>query len=99
MRLVCTRCGEPWHLDKVLHDKRETFERSGGRIDRCPDCPPREPVHPLRKQMQLDAIRALADRLGDDVARLAFALGRAHLVWLDNPGLEHEPALSRRTET
>ena len=99
MRLVCTRCGEPWHPDEVLRVKPRTFTRSGGRIDRCPACPPRDPVHPLRKQMQLDAIRALADRLGDDAARLAFALGRAHLVWLDNPGPQQEPALSRREET
>ena len=99
MRLICTRCGEPWPLDKVLHDKRGTFERSGGRIDRCPACPQRDPVHSTRKQMQLNAIRVLADRLGKDAGRLAVALGRAQLVWLDNPGLEHEPDSSRREET
>ena len=49
--------------------------------------------------MQLNAIRVLADRLGKDAGRLAVALGRAQLVWLDNPGLEHEPDSSRREET
>ena len=99
MRLICTRCGEPWHLDKVLHDKLGRFERSGGRIDRCPACPPRDPVHPPRKQMQLDAIRVLADRLGDDAVRLALALERARLVWLDNPSPKRESGQLRREET
>ena len=99
MRLICTRCGEPWHLDKVLDDEPGPFERSGGRIDLCPACPASDPVHLPRKQMQLDAIRVLADRLGNDAVRLAFALERADLVWLDNPDFEHETASRRRKKT
>ena len=33
MDLYCTRCGEPWELDDVLHDAEDgEFRRSGGRI-------------------------------------------------------------------
>ena len=98
MRLICTRCGEPWHPDTVLSDERRAFERSGGRIDRCPACPRHDPVHSDRKQMQLNAIRVLADRLGDDAGRLALALASARLVWLDNPGVEQAPDSARRDE-
>jgi hypothetical protein len=49
--------------------------------------------------MQLNAIRVLADRLGNDVDRLALALGRARLVWLDSSTRNQGPDRTRRDES
>ena len=74
MDLVCTRCSEPWDMDYVLHDEPEGFQRRGGRIDRCPLCPETTPKHSPRQQERLDAIREVADLLGDDIDGLAASL-------------------------
>ena len=74
MDLVCTRCGEPWHVDHVLHDETDSFERRGGRIDRCPCCPRHKPGLSPEEQERLDAIAELADLLGEDIDGLAGTL-------------------------
>ena len=74
MDIVCTRCREPWHTDHVLHHEPESFKRRGGRIDRCPACPKKKPKHSPEEQYRLDAIRELADTLGDDIDGLAGTL-------------------------
>ena len=74
MDIVCTRCGEPWHTDHVLHDEPEAFERRGGRIDCCPACRGQEPKLPPSERARLAAIRELAETLGDDVDGLAGCL-------------------------
>jgi len=40
MDLHCTRCGEPWDLDYVLHDEPEEFKFKKGSktIIECPAC-------------------------------------------------------------
>ncbi len=74
MDLVCTRCGEPWHMDHVLHEEPEEFKRRGGRIDRCPACPKGRPkLHP-KERARLQTIRELADALGDDIDGFAATL-------------------------
>ena len=74
MDLVCTRCGEPWHVDHVLHDESESFERRGGRIDHCPACPKEMSEHSPEERHRLVAIRELANLHGDDVDGLAASL-------------------------
>ena len=74
MDLVCTRCGEPWDMDYVLHEEPEAFRRRGGRIDRCPCCPKHKPKHSPEERHRLAAIRELANLLGDDVDGLAGTL-------------------------
>ena len=74
MDIVCTRCGEPWHTDYVLHEEPEGFRRRGGRIDRCPVCPREKPKHSVQERERLAAIREVADMLGDDVDGLAASL-------------------------
>jgi hypothetical protein len=80
MDLICTRCGEPWHVDHVLHDDPEAFERRGGRIDHCPSCPKDKPNHSPKQQERLDAIRELGDMLGDDIDGLAGLLEDFNLL-------------------
>ncbi len=53
MDLVCTRCGEPWDVDYVLHEEPEGFKRKGGRIDHCPVCPKLKPEHSREEQERL----------------------------------------------
>jgi hypothetical protein len=75
MDLVCTRCGEPWELDTVLHDEPEGFERKGGLIRTCPCCRDR-PVPPMSpsKRAWLKAVAAVAPLFGDDLDGLAACL-------------------------
>ncbi len=80
MDLVCTRCGEPWDVDYVLHEEPEGFSRQGGRIDRCPVCPRVKPEHSREEQERLDAIRELANLLGGDVDGLAATLEDFNLL-------------------
>lgn len=58
----------------MLHDEPGAFERCGGRIDRCPVCPKHRPKHSPTEQDRLDAVRELADWLGDDIDALAATL-------------------------
>jgi hypothetical protein len=74
MDLVCTRCGEPWDVDYVLHEEPLGFRRRGGRIDRCPVCPEETPEHSPEERHRLIAIRELANLLGDDIDGLATSL-------------------------
>ena len=80
MDLVCTRCGEPWSLDYVLHDEPEAFERNGGRIDRCPACPKEPPRHSRKQLERLAAVKQLANLLGADVDGLAATLEEFNLL-------------------
>lgn len=74
MDLVCTRCGEPWALDHVLHDDPAAFERTNGVIRSCPACPRREPRHTPKKAERLAAVAALGEMLGEDIDGLAATL-------------------------
>lgn len=74
MDLICTRCGEPWDLDAVLHDMPEDFERKGSLIARCPSCPPGKPKLANATEARLAIIRFLAENLGDDVDGFAATL-------------------------
>lgn len=74
MDLICTRCGEPWDVDTVLHDMPDEFERKGGRITHCPSCPTAKPRLSRATESRLAIISTLADTLGDDVDGLAATL-------------------------
>ncbi len=74
MDLICTRCGEPWDLDYVLHDAPGDFKRTGGLITHCPSCPTEEPKHPPAQRERLAAIAMLAGLLGNDIDGLAASL-------------------------
>lgn len=74
MDLVCTRCGEPWDIDHVLHDEPEAFDRLNGVIRRCPACPECEPHLWPEERARLETIRALGEVLGDDIDALAATL-------------------------
>lgn len=71
MDLVCTRCGEPWHIEYVLHEEPAAFIRTGGLIRRCPCCRHCQPELSPTERGRLDAIKELATLLGDDVDGLA----------------------------
>ncbi len=58
----------------MIHEDPEAFKRRGGRIDHCPACPKEKPQHSRRELGRLDAIRELADLLGDDIDGLAGTL-------------------------
>ncbi len=58
----------------MIHEDPKAFARCGGRIDRCPACPKQKPRHSRRELGRLDAIRELADLLGDDIDGLAGTL-------------------------
>ena len=74
MDIVCTRCGEPWHTDHVLHDEPEGFIRNGGIIFRCPVCPKEKPNLAPEERARLESIRDLGELLGDDIDGLAATL-------------------------
>ncbi len=80
MDLVCTRCGEPWSLDYVLHDEPEAFEREGGVIHRCPCCPKGKPNLSPERREELAAIREVGELLGSDVDGFAAMLEDFGLV-------------------
>jgi len=74
MDLVCTRCGEPWHMDHVLHDEPEEFERQGGVILRCPCCSRKTVKLSDEERRRLNTIQAIGEVLGDDLDGFAAAL-------------------------
>ena len=80
MDLVCTRCGELWSLDYVLHDEPEAFERKGGLIRRCPCCPKDKPRVSLRERQRIAAVKELAGLLGADADGLAAVLEEFNLL-------------------
>jgi hypothetical protein len=67
MDLLCTRCGEPWGLDHVLHEEPEDFERDGCLIRRCPCCAKKEPQLSKEQREHLDNVVTLALLHGDDI--------------------------------
>jgi len=73
MDLVCTRCGEPWSIDHVLHEEPESFERKGGVIFRCPSCP-KYVYHNDRQRHRLKLIRELGELCGNDIDGFAATL-------------------------
>jgi hypothetical protein len=80
MDLICTRCGEPWDLDHVLHEDPGGFDRDGGLIRRCPSCPAEEPKLDPHTRAKLAAVRAVAQLMGDDVDGLAAAIADSELL-------------------
>ena len=75
MDLICSRCGEPWDLDYVLHEAPDEFDRRGGLIRACPCCHGEEPeTMPAEKREKLAAVATVAELLGDDVDGLAALL-------------------------
>ena len=80
MDLICTRCGEPWDLDHVLHENPGGFVRKGGLIRRCPTCPHDEPKLDPQTRQRLAAVAAMAELLGDDVDGLAAVLEDSDLL-------------------
>ena len=79
MDLYCTRCGEPWDTDTVLHDAEPgEFDRVGntGKITMCPACRGTSDEE-LSKLLSDDekgrnyTRSAMADLLGDDIDGLA----------------------------
>jgi hypothetical protein len=74
MDLICTRCGEPWDLDTVLHETPADFQRKGALITHCPTCPPGKPNLPAATATRLEIIREIARALGDDVDGFAATL-------------------------
>jgi len=80
MDLICTRCGEAWGLDSVLHDMKDEFERRGGLITHCPCCPAKEPKHSRKQAKRLQAVRELGPSFGDHIDGLAATLEDFDLV-------------------
>lgn len=74
MDLICTRCGERWAMDYVLHEEPQAFQRVCGRIDRCPCCPKKRPRLSPKEGRRLEEIREIADMLGNDIDGLAAML-------------------------
>lgn len=72
MDLICTRCGEPWDLDTVLHDEPEDFTRRGAAIVRCPVCEENGPA-PQELREKLKTALVVGELLeGDDDGYAAF---------------------------
>jgi len=74
MDLICTRCGEPWDMDTVLHEMPEAFRRKGALVTHCPTCPPGKPELLETTTARLRIVSALARMSGDDVDSLAATL-------------------------
>ena len=74
MDMYCSRCGEPWAMDHVLHEEPEEFDYHQGRISNCPTCV-RTPDSQLKltptQKNRADIAGVLADVLGDDVDGIA----------------------------
>ena len=67
MDILCTRCGEPWSVDHVLHEEPEEFERDGARITKCPACRRGRPRLSTADRQRLALADELALLCGDDV--------------------------------
>ena len=75
MDILCTCCGEPWDVTHVLHEEPHSFERNGALISACPCCTGNRPEDlPAKAREDLDALKALALMLGDDVDGFAAIL-------------------------
>ncbi len=75
MDVICTCCGEPWHIDHVLHEEPEEFDRRGALIRACPVCDGTRPANQSHEQREhLDAIAQVALMLGDDIDGFAACL-------------------------
>lgn len=66
--LICTKCGEPWDMDYVIHEEPQEFERRGPAITSCPACEfhKRENGGSILRPGESEAMLALADVMGDD---------------------------------
>lgn len=67
MDLICTRCGEPWNLDYVLHEEPRAFRRHHSLIYRCPCCPTKPPELPLDECKRLETVALVAQICGEDI--------------------------------
>jgi hypothetical protein len=68
MDLICVNCGEPWDIDHVVHEEPEGFDRQGGLIRSCPCCAGKTlPPKSRDERHRLEAIKTVAELLGDDV--------------------------------
>jgi len=72
MDVLCTRCGEPWAVDHVLHGEPDGFEREGALIRSCPACrgKPKPELSPQRCS-ELEMVGCVAKLVGDDLDALA----------------------------
>ena len=67
MDLICTRCGEPWDLDYVLHEEPRAFNRQHSCIHRCPCCPAEPLELPPEERERLRLIAVVARICGEDI--------------------------------
>jgi hypothetical protein len=68
MDLYCSRCGEPWELDYVMHDMAPEEKEAFLKGEYCPSCKGKEiEKRPLRAELA----GALQDILGDDIDGIA----------------------------
>ena len=67
MDIYCTRCGEPWDIDYVLHEEPDGFQRTGSVITSCPACQGRSVALSPKEEERLAIIRELAHVAGDDL--------------------------------
>jgi hypothetical protein len=68
MDVICTCCGEPWHICHVLHDELQEFDREGALIKGCPCCNGRQPEDfDYRARRQLRAVAEAARLFGQDL--------------------------------
>lgn len=75
MDVICLCCSEPWHIDHVLHDEPDGFERDGCAINACPCCNGRRPKDLSKQQREwLESVRAMAELLGEDIDGFAAML-------------------------
>lgn len=80
MDLVCTRCGEPWDLSEVMHERPHAFRRRGGLIRWCPTCPAVRPALSDAERQRLGRIAEAAMLFGEDVDGLAATLADSDLL-------------------
>ncbi len=80
MDLICTRCGEPWDLDYVLHEEPRAFKRHYGRIDRCPCCPANPPELSSRERERLAMVTEIANLCRHDIEAAAKMLDELGLL-------------------
>ena len=74
MDVVCTKCGEPWDLDHVLHEEPENFDRQGALIKSCPCCQGEQVKLSKEEKERLAIIQEIAWIFGDDIDGFAAEL-------------------------